>query len=129
MAPVSEYEVIVTREGGSWLADIPAVPGAHTFARSLAGLAKSVREVIILMADLDDDATPELLFTYEVSDVAVQEAVEVGRERRQTRELEEALMAHTSAAVVRLAREGYSVRDAATLLDLTPGRVSQLLNA
>ena len=96
MAPVSEYEVIVTRERGSWLADIPAVPGAHTFARSLAGLAKSVREVIILMADLDDDATPELLFTYEVSDVVVQEAVAVGRERRQTRELEEALMAHTS---------------------------------
>lgn len=41
---------IVTREGSSWLADIPAVPGAHTFARSQAGLAKFVREVIILMA-------------------------------------------------------------------------------
>lgn len=129
MARVSYYEVIVTREGGSWLADIPAVPGAHTFARSLAGLARSVREVIILMADLDDDATPELSFTYQVSDEVVQEAVAVGRERRQTRELEEALMAHTSSAVARLAREGYSVRDAATLLDLTPGRVSQLLNA
>lgn len=129
MAPVSDYEVIVTREGGSWLADIPAVPGAHTFARSLAGLAKSVREVIILMADLDDDATPELSFTYQVSDEVVQEAVAVGRERRQSRELEEALMAHTSATVARLARAGYSVRDAAALLDLTPGRVSQLLNA
>src|SRR5659263_509011 len=39
MALVSVYEVIVTREGSSWLADIPAVPGAHTFARSLTGLA------------------------------------------------------------------------------------------
>jgi hypothetical protein len=39
------------------------------------------------------------------------------------------LMAHTSAAVARLAREGFSVRDAAALLDLSPGRVSQLLNA
>jgi len=126
---VSAYEVIVTREGSSWLAAIPAVPGAHTFARSLTGLAKSVREVIILMADLDDDATPELSFTYQVSDEVVQEAVAVGRERRETRELEETLMAHTAAAVARLAREGYSVRDAATLLDLTPGRVSQLLNA
>jgi predicted transcriptional regulator len=45
------------------------------------------------MADLDDGATPELTFTYEVSD------------------------------------EGYSVRDAAALLGLTPGRVPQLLNA
>jgi predicted RNase H-like HicB family nuclease len=129
MAFVSDYEVIVTREGGSWLADVPAVPGAHTFARSLAGLAKSVREVIILMADLDDEATPELSFTYQVSDDVVQEAVAVGREHRHARELEEILMAHTSAAVTRLAQEGYSVRDAAALLDLTPGRVSQLLNA
>jgi predicted RNA binding protein YcfA (HicA-like mRNA interferase family)/predicted RNase H-like HicB family nuclease len=129
MALVSCYKVVVTREGGSWLADVPAVPGAHTFARSLTGLAKSVREVIILMADLDDHAKPELTFTYQVSDEVVQEAVAVGRERRQARELEEALMAHTSAAVARLAREGYSVRDAAALLDLTPGRVSQLLNA
>src|ERR1035437_9952344 len=128
MALVSCYEVVVTREGGSWLADVPALPGAHTFARSLTGLAKSVREVIIVMADLDDHAKPELTFTYQVSDEVVQEAVAVGRERRQARELEEALMAHTSAAVVRLAREGYSVRDAAALLDLTPGRVSQLLN-
>ena len=113
VAPVSDYEVIVTREGGSWLADVPTVPGAHTFARSLAGLAKSVREVIILMADLDDQATPELSFTYQVSDEVAQEAVAVGRERRQARELEEVLMAHTSAAVARLAREGYSVRDSA----------------
>ena len=45
MAAASDYEVIVTREGDSWLADVPAVPGAHTFARSLAGLARSVREV------------------------------------------------------------------------------------
>ncbi len=126
---MSVYEVIVTREDGSWLADVPAVPGAHTFARSLAGLARSVREVIILMADLDDDATPELTFTYQVSDEAVQEAAAVGRERRQARLLENALMAHTAAAVARLARDGYSVRDAAALLDLTPGRVSQLLNA
>ena len=129
MAAASDYEVIVTREGDSWLADVPAVPGAHTFARSLAGLARSVREVIVLMADLADDAIPELTFTYQVSDQVLQEAVAVGRKRRETRDLEEALMAHTSAAVAQLAREGYSVRDAAALLDLTPGRVSQLLKA
>lgn len=129
MAPVNAYEVLVTREGHSWLADVPAVPGAHTYARSLAGLAKSVREVIVLMADLDDEDTPELTFTYKVSDEVVQEAAAVGRERREARELEQTLMAHTSAAVARLARKGYSVRDAATLLSLTPGRVSQLLNA
>ena len=58
------------------------------------------------MGDLDNQATPELSFTYQVSDEVVQEAVAVGRERQQARELEEVLMAHTSAAVARLAREG-----------------------
>ena len=126
---MSVYEVIVTREGSSWLADIPAVPGAHTCARSLAGLAKSVREVIVLMADLDADARPGLSFTYQVDDEIVLAAAALGRARRKTRELEEVLMAHTAAAAARLAREGYSVRDVAALLDLTPGRVSRLLHA
>jgi hypothetical protein len=42
--------------------------------------------------------------TAKVSDEVVQEAVAVGRERRRARELEEAVMAHTSAAVARLIR-------------------------
>ena len=32
------YDVIVTREGKDWLADVPALPGAHTDARSLRRL-------------------------------------------------------------------------------------------
>jgi len=58
------YEVEVTREGSQWLADVPAVPGAHTFANSLDALRDSVREVIVLMADLPNDATPEYYFTF-----------------------------------------------------------------
>jgi predicted RNase H-like HicB family nuclease len=76
---MSACEVIVTREDGSWLAGVPTVPGAHTFARSLAGVARSIREVIILMADLHDDATPDLTFTCQVSDEAAQEAAAAGR--------------------------------------------------
>ncbi len=56
------YAVLVTRDGDSWLADVPSVPGAHTFARSLEGLARSVREVVVLMNDLPDDAAVELDF-------------------------------------------------------------------
>jgi len=126
---VKTYEVIVSRENGAWLADVPSVRGGHTFARSLKGLAKSVSEVIILMDDLADDAAPKLSFVYQVDDQAVQEAAAVGRERRETRERESLLATATSAAVARLTQHGYSVRDAATLLDLTPGRVSQLMHA
>jgi len=61
MADMS-YTVLVTRDGDDWLADVPSVPGAHTFARSLEGLARSVREVVVLMDDLPDDAEVELGF-------------------------------------------------------------------
>lgn len=57
---MSTYEVVVTREDGAWLADVPTVPGAHTYARSLTALTEAVREVVILMDDLDDDAQPDL---------------------------------------------------------------------
>ncbi|PZS15523.1 MAG: hypothetical protein DLM57_12460 [Pseudonocardiales bacterium] len=54
------YEVVVTREDDAWLADVPSVPGAHTYARSLPSLFASAREVIVLMDDLDDDAQVEV---------------------------------------------------------------------
>ena len=59
------YAVLVTRDGDSWLADVPSVPGAHTFARSLEGLPRTVREVVVLMDDLPDDAVVELDFHFD----------------------------------------------------------------
>ena len=56
------YKVLVTRDGENWLADVPSVPGAHTFARSLEGLPRSVRDVVVLMDYLPDDAAVELDF-------------------------------------------------------------------
>lgn len=44
------------------------VPGAHTFAHSLEGLTKAVREVIIVMDDLPDDHPVDLDFHHDVAD-------------------------------------------------------------
>lgn len=57
------YTVTVAREADTFTAVVPSVPGAHTYSRSLPGLVRSVREVIVLMADLPDDTTPGLTFT------------------------------------------------------------------
>jgi len=67
MAAVSErvYRVAVTREDGHWLADVPDLQGAHTYARSLPGLDQAVREVIVLAADLPDEAMPKLVIDYD----------------------------------------------------------------
>jgi len=32
------YRVVITREDGQWLADVPSLEGAHTYAGSLPAL-------------------------------------------------------------------------------------------
>ena len=57
--------VMATREDDAWLADVPELPGAHTFARTLPALDKAVREVIVLAADLPDDVMGHLTLTWD----------------------------------------------------------------
>jgi len=124
----TSYEVIVTREDGAWLADVPAVAGAHTFARTLTGLRRSVREVIIVMDDLPDDDAVAMVFRFDVDDETVAAAARLGQERRAFAAREADVMAGTARSVGDLIEHGYSVRDAAELLNITAGRVSQLAN-
>jgi predicted RNase H-like HicB family nuclease len=63
---VTVYRVVVTREGDNWLAEVPELQGAHTFARSLGALDQYVREVIVLAADLPDEAMPGLELEWEL---------------------------------------------------------------
>ena len=130
MAAVSEqsYRVIVTREDSHWLADVPELQGAHTYARNLPTLDQAVREVIVLAADLPDEAMPELMidYDYHTGDPELDTtAMEVRRLRRQADELAAAATAQTAQAAIRLVARGLSVRDAAALLGISPQRVSQ----
>jgi predicted RNase H-like HicB family nuclease len=131
VAAVSEhaYRVIVTREDEHWLADVPDLEGAHTYARSLPALNQAVREVIVLAADLPDDAMPELMLDYDYHTGDPQldiTALEVRRLRQQASELAATATARTSQAATQLAERGLSVRDIAALLEISPQRVSQL---
>jgi predicted RNA-binding Zn ribbon-like protein len=120
------YRVNVTRERGVWLADIPDVPGAHTFARSLSALQRSVREVIVLMTDRADEAfdTFDLDVRYDIGD----SAAAVAAARRARVEAEQAERASADAvrrAVARLP-VSLSVRDVAELLGISHQRVAQV---
>ena len=33
-----KYHVVVTRDGDGWMADVPALPGTHTWAKTLRAL-------------------------------------------------------------------------------------------
>jgi DNA-binding NarL/FixJ family response regulator len=123
------HEVVVTRENGMWLADVPGLEGAHTYARSLPSLDQAVREVIVLAADLPDEAMLELVldYRYDTGDPELDAtALEVRRLRRKADELSAEVAARTGQAAVELVARGLSVRDVASLLGISPQRVSQL---
>lgn len=122
------YTVVVTREDGNWLADVPTVPGAHTFAPSLRALRRSIREVVILMDDLPDDAEVEVELEFDVEDPIVRLAAAAAAERHALHEREAELQVSTQSLVIELSGT-YSVRDVADLVGLTHGRVSQILTA
>lgn len=122
------YQVVVTREDGAWLADIPELEGAHTWARNLLALDHAVREVIVLAADLPDDAMPtlDLDYVYDVHDQAVRDAEVVRDRREEIHQAAQDLAAQTEETVRKLVRSGYSVRDTAVLTGVSHQRVSQL---
>jgi hypothetical protein len=132
MADVSEqtYHVVVTRENDAWLADVPGLPGTHTWAKNLPGLDRSIREAIALIEDLPDGAEADLRLDYEynIGDPELNEltaGLRAERERIQREEHE--LAERTAIAAGRLVTgASMSVRDAATLLAVSPQRISQV---
>ena len=132
MSDQRRYRVRVSREGSAWLADVPELDGAHTFARSLTGLDRAVREVIVLADDLPDEAMPDLVleWDYRTGDPEVDAAAaEVRALRSQADRLAAAATTRTAQAATELVQHGFSVRDVAVVLGISPQRVSQLTDS
>jgi len=129
MSPRKTYQVTVTREAGAWLADVPELRGAHTYARNLRSLDRYVREVIVLAADLPDGAedTFDLDWTFDTGDEDTNQITAELRTRRAEIDQAAQELAERTAEVARLlVARGWSVRDVAALLDVSPQRVSQV---
>jgi len=123
------YRVIVTRDDDHWLADVPELQGAHTFARTLMALDKDVREVIVLAADLPDDAVSSLKLAWEYHTGDAILDAKTARVRALRAKLEQIAAeagASTAAMALELVDGGMSVRDTAVLLGISPQRVSQM---
>ncbi len=120
------YRVNVTRERDAWLADVPDVPGAHTFARSLSALQRSVREVIVLMTDQTDNALDDfdLDIRYEIGDSST--AVTAARRARADAEQAERASADAIRQAVARLPTSLSVRDVGELLGISHQRVAQV---
>lgn len=127
---MSGYRVIVTRDGESWLADAPDVPGTHTWAGTLRGLDRSIREAIALAEDLPDgaEASLDIAYTYRTGDPELDEAAaQVRAERLRLAAAERVLVERTTRLAGQIVTQrGLSVRDAAELLMVSPQRISQV---
>ena len=121
-----KFVVRITREGQSWLAEVPTVPGAATFAGNLIALELAVREVLSLLLDIEDDSVFE--FEFEFSNVGEEmlAAVELGKRREELEREQKEIMTASARFIQELSKEGYSVRDLSGILHMSPGRVSQI---
>ena len=126
VAPVKRYRVVLERdEGGAWIATVPAVPGCHTYGRSLVEARRRVRGVLRLW--VEDADTAELADDVRISHDA-SAAVRRSRDaRHRLATARDTAGSATSDAVHRLVDElGLGVRDVAYLLGLSHQRVQQL---
>jgi predicted RNase H-like HicB family nuclease len=122
------YHVVVTRDGDGWMADVPALPGTHTWAKSLRALDRNVREVIGMVEDLprSAEATMDLEMEYHTGDPVLDERAGGLRTRRREQERAAAEIASDTSELLRSFAAQLSVGDAAVLLGVSKGRISQL---
>jgi predicted RNase H-like HicB family nuclease len=122
------YHVVVTRDGDGWMADVPVLPGTHTWAKTLRALDRNVREVIGMVEDLprSAEAALDLAMDYRTGDPVLDERAGRLRARRREQERAAAEIASDTSELLRRFAAQLSVGDTAVLLGVSKGRISQL---
>ena len=123
-----KYHVVVTRDGDGWMADVPALPGTHTWAKTLRSVDRNVREVIGMVEDLprSAEAALDLDLEYHTGDAVLDERASRLRARRREQERTAAEIASDTSELLRRFATQLTGSDAAVLLGVSKGRISQL---
>jgi hypothetical protein len=109
MAEAMTYRVLVVREHGGWLADVPDAHGAFTESDDLAGLDTYCREVVTLAEGLSESAMPDLDFEWVL---AVTDA-----------DLADAVAGRRGVPRAEVLAQGWSLADVAAILNAPAERV------
>ena len=107
-----KYHVVVTRDGDGWMADVPALPGTHTWAKTLRALDRNVREVIGMVEDLprSAEAALDLEMDYHTGDPVLDERAARLRARRREQERAAAEIASDTSSPPALRRAAFGRR-------------------
>jgi predicted RNase H-like HicB family nuclease len=122
------YHVVVTRDGDGWMADVDAIPGTHTWAKTLRALDRNIREVIGMVEDLPRSAEPglDLDIEYRTGDPDLDSRSSQLRARRREIERNAAEVASETRELAGQLSGQLPVSDTAVLLGVSKGRVTQL---
>ena len=122
------YHVVVTRDGDGWMADVPALPGTHTWAKTLRALDRNIREVIGMVEDLprSAEASLDLDLEYRTGDPDLDARSSELRARRREIERNAAEVTSETRELAGQLAGQLPVSDTAILLGVSKGRVTQL---
>jgi predicted RNase H-like HicB family nuclease len=115
----------VVRSGGWWAIEVPEVPGVYSQAKRLDQVPDVVADAVATMLDIEPEGV-EVSIKPRLREDVRRDVEEAKRLSRAAREDEVAASAQMRRAVADVIAEGLTVRDAATLLSISPQRVSQL---
>ena len=120
-----KYSVVLSRdESGSWIAEVPSVPGCHTYGRSIHEALARTREALALWVDDDAELVPDIRIAFDLK-----AAARSGIKARQRAEAAQVAAKEAIAeAAKRLTSAGLSRRDVATLLGVSHQRIQQVLD-
>ena len=122
------YHVVVTRDDDGWMADVAALPGTHTWAKTLRALDRNIREVIGMVEDLprSAEASLDLDLEYRTGDPDLDARSSELRTRRREIERNAAEIASETRELAGQLAGQLPVSDTAVLLGVSKGRITQL---
>ncbi len=126
---MAEYVVELERDedGRAWLARVPSVPGCHTYGRSITQALNRTREALALWIPKAAAARAELVPSIHLPGVAKAELSQLAAAREKAQRAQEDASDLLARAVRDLTlSEGWSVRDVARVVELSPQRVQQV---
>lgn len=124
------YKIEVHRDGRWWMVTVPELDQV-TQARRVAEIEDMARSLIAISTDApkSEVAVQVTSITLAGGDDILGSAQEIEQLRRQAQNLEAQAADAARAYALKLTAAGIPVRDAATLLHVSPQRISQLTNA
>ena len=125
-ATKATYTAVCRRAGDWWAVDVAEIRGVHTQARRLDQVEAMARDAIALLRDVPTDSFDVVVQPHLDADAEQTVAASAEATRRARQAAEEASRLQRQAATTLLTRYRLTVRDAGTLLHVSPQRVSQL---